>query len=47
MIRNTGKNKVLWFLVSELAFVAALIGVFDPNIYITLVSPVLRPASSR
>lgn len=43
MIRGLTGNKVIWFLLAVLSLVAALAGVFKPEIYANVVSPEVMP----
>ena len=33
MVQNLGTNKILWLLTALLSLAAALVGVFNPDIY--------------
>lgn len=43
MIRNLGKNRILWLLVALLSLIAALVGVSNPGIYGHVVSTKIMP----
>ena len=44
MHRSVSTNKVLWLLAAAVALIAALVGVFDPNIYGRVIRSDLMPA---
>ena len=44
MFRDPSKNKILWQLPAVLSLIAALAGMFSPDIYSKVVSTDLRPA---
>jgi hypothetical protein len=43
MIRNLGTNRILWLLTASLSLVAALVGVFMPDIYGKVIDTGLMP----
>ncbi|MEN8173608.1 MAG: hypothetical protein ABFS03_12115 [Chloroflexota bacterium] len=45
MIKNLRTNKILWILVAILSLIAALIGVFNQDVYSTVLRPDLLPGT--
>ena len=43
MVQNLGANKILWLLTALLSLAAALVGVFNPDIYSKMVSSDIMP----
>lgn len=43
MVQNLGTNKILWLLTALLSLAAALVGVFNPDIYSKVVSSNIMP----